>query len=110
MVDTETQKLIDSIDAFFNKKGINVESRFHITKLLSEQYWDDFINEGEEEDVDEGLDDDFETDEPEVQEDEEVLEDLEVPNSVPKLNLPPKNQPSALKKVKVKTLKPRLRE
>jgi len=96
MVDSEMQGLMDAIDAYFEKKDVEVESKFHITKLLSEQYWAEMTEED-----DEGLDDDFEP-EPELEETDDEVDgeeptddgieegdfEEEVPDTIPDLVVP----------------------
>ena len=88
----EIQKLKDAIEAFFDKKDVALESRYFILKDMEMDYLDQILNEDDDED-DEGvedLDDGFEDadedadDEPEF----EDLEDEEVPDSIPDLDLP----------------------
>lgn len=104
MVDAEMRKLMDAIDAFLEKKGAATEGKFHITKLLSEEYWGEMIEDNEPEDDE---DEDFEVaeSEPEAEELEEIepeesegdvdedfedeVEDLqEVPDKIPPLEIP----------------------
>lgn len=99
MVDAEMRKLMDAIDAFFEKKDTALESKFHITKLMSDEYWaemtDDDIDDDDEPEPDEP--DEPEPDEAEAEEeldgvddefDDDEVEDLEeVPDTVPPLEI-----------------------
>ena len=68
----EMQEIIDKIDSFLEKREIATETKFHITKLMSEQYWEDMLNESEEQE-DNLDDDDDEIDEDDQEEEEKPL-------------------------------------
>jgi len=117
-MDQETEDLIQKIDSFFDKKGVALESKFLITRRMSQQYEDDLWDDDEEEPED-GVDDAFEDDfEPDIEaeaedepagEDLEEEEDLEVPDSVPPLEVPkpPAKKHQNSMKAKMKRMKPK---
>jgi hypothetical protein len=110
-VDNEAQRLKDSIDAFFDKKDVDVRDRYHIVYDLSMDYHDEIMQEADEEEeadapeeeevVDEqpAEEEGFEAEEEVGEQPVEEFEDLEapeppederVPRRVPPLNLPKK--------------------
>ena len=95
----EEEKIIETIDAFLEKEGLDVQSKFILTKKISEEYWEEVLSEGEEGTVDDSIEDLGETytEEPEL---EEELPEEEI--AAPK---PPKKKKITVKKPKVTTKK-----
>ena len=70
----EENEIIEKIDKFLDKEGLDIQSKFILTKKISEEYWEEVLSEGEQEEnnlldeVDEGElgeEDTKETEEPE---------------------------------------------
>lgn len=107
MVDVEMQKLMDSIDGFFEKKEVELESKMHITKLLSEQYWAEMVDDESEEEEDFPEEEVVTTDdELDGVDEEDEVEDLEVPDTIPELEVP---KPPLQRKGKVMMPKPKIK-
>lgn len=45
----EIEELIEKIDGFLDKQGVDLEGKEKITRLMAERYWEDIKGEGEEE-------------------------------------------------------------
>ncbi len=45
----EEQQIIERIDKFLDKEGLDIQSKFILTKKINEEYWEEVLSEGEEE-------------------------------------------------------------
>ena len=45
-------EIIERIDKFFDKEGLDIQSKFILTKKISEEYWEEVLGEGEQNDDD----------------------------------------------------------
>lgn len=111
----ESEKIIEKLRRYLEEKeGLDYTSCYFITKELTEEYWDDIKNEGEEDDIPEEEDDefsDFEDDKNEKDEDDSFEDDSEevvdVPKKIPELKpVKPKKQDNntLIKKPKIKLI------
>ena len=100
----EMEQLKTSIDNFFEKKDVSLESRYFLTKLMNEEYWELIVNDGQEP---EPGDYDYEEEVEEGKGDEEDFEDVveddspeeeDSPEEIPELELEPPRPPVPLKK------------
>jgi hypothetical protein len=108
-VDNEVQRLKDAIDAFFDKKDVDVRDRYHIVYDLSMDYHDEIMSEEDTEEEVDGPEEEFgeqlaeeEDEQPAEEEDEQPVEEFEdlevpeppeaerVPRKIPPLNIPPR--------------------
>jgi len=123
----DLEQLKMSIDSFFDKKDVSLESRYFVTKMMNEEYWEQILNE---DDSDMEADDMLEVDDDEVErvpepgdydydneveetqgsEDDDEVEDIEdsvPPKKIPRLELEPprprKSVKSLFKKTPIKT-------
>jgi len=94
----DMEQLKTSVDNFFEKKDVSLESRYFITKLMNEEYWELIVNDGQEP---QPGDYDFEEEVEEGKEEEEDFEDVvddDLPEEIPDLVLEPPRPPVPLKK------------
>jgi len=79
----EEEKIIDRIDTFLDNEGLDIQSKFILTKKISEEYWEEVLSEGDQTDDDLlgelGDDEDLGEEEPE--------EEIAVPKLVKKKKL-----------------------
>ena len=68
----EAEKVKEIINAFFDKRELDLEDRYFITKSLSEEYWDDIKAEQDDEEEEE---EEQPTEDDPVDEDTEELEE-----------------------------------
>ena len=64
-------EIIEKFDNYMEKKGLSTQEKHNITRLMSEEYWDDIKNEGDTPDPDDSDLDDV-LDEADDQEEEPV--------------------------------------
>ena len=81
----EEQDIIEKIDKFLDKEGLDIQSKFILTKRISEEYWEDVLGEGEQNDDD--LLGDLDEAEPEdpIDEVEEPEEEIAAPEDIEKV-------------------------
>jgi len=93
-----TEEIIDKVDSFLDKKGLDISSKFAISKKMQEQYWDEWSGDEEVEDESDDLDIEEENDTPTVEEEptEEEIIDLDEP-PVPPKSMTAKNKKSKLR-------------
>ena len=89
-MNTELAELVEKVDSFFEKKGLSLDTKHNVSRLLTESYWDLIKDEGEEETEDIEEDDLFE-DEAEG-EDQDFIDGEEEIEEVPK-KIPPLKEP-----------------
>ncbi len=65
----EEPEIIERIDKFFDKEGLDIQSKYFLTKKMNEDYWADIS----EEEGDEDLLDELGREEPEPEEPEEEI-------------------------------------
>ena len=86
-------EIIEKMDQFLDKQGLDIQGKYFITKKMNEEYWEDVLGEGEQNE-DDPLGDLGEDIEPE----EELLEEPEEEIAAPK---PEKKKKLTVKKPKV---------
>ena len=45
----EENEIIERIDKFFDKEGLDIQGKYFLTKKMNEEYWREIEGEGEEE-------------------------------------------------------------
>ncbi len=48
----DEQDIIERIGKFFDKEGLDIQSKYFLTKKMNEEYWEEILSEEEEEDED----------------------------------------------------------
>jgi len=113
------EELKVAIDKFFDKKDVSVESRYFVTKMMNEEYWEQILNDGSDDpytlevDDDEGDSEpgsyDYENEKSVGSEEEDETDDFEeeaAPKSIPELEVPrPKKSVGGLFKKPVMKMK-----
>jgi len=74
-MEQEIEELIEKFDNYMDKKGLSIQDKHNLTKLMSEDYWEDIKNEGESEPEPEEEDDLDDLDEEPKEEIEEIKPD-----------------------------------
>ncbi len=64
----EENEIIERIDKFLEKEGLDIQSKFILTKKISEEYWEEVLSEGEEPEQEEDPLGDLGEEEPEQEE------------------------------------------
>lgn len=101
-MNNELAELVEKVDAFFEKKGLSLDTKHNVSRLLTESYWDLIKDEGEEEeDIEEEAEEDLFEDEEIEGEDQDFIdgeeEIEEVPDKIPPLREPKKSHKEGVK-------------
>ncbi len=89
----EEQEIIDRLDKFLDKEGLDVQGKYFITKKMNEEYWEEIAGEGEDD-----LLDDLGEEEPEEPTEEEEGEEIAPPKPIKKKKITVKKPKVAAKK------------
>ena len=89
-MEDETQEIIEKIDNFFNKKDLDLQSKYNLTKMMNEEYWNEIKGFSDDVDEDFDLDDDLEEKE---SDDDEDYGDEPVYEDEPEEDLEPEPEP-----------------
>jgi len=95
----EEQEIIERIDKFFDKEGLDIQSKYFITKKINEEYWEEIQSEEDQEEND--LLDELGEEEPEEQTEEsteEPEEEIAAPKPIKKRKITVKKPKVAIKK------------
>ena len=91
-------EIIEKIDQFFDKQGLDIQSKYFITKKMNDEYWEDVLGEGEQNEDDPLGDLGEEEPEEPIAEPEEPEEEIAAPTPVRKKKLTVK-KPKVIAKI-----------
>ena len=80
----EEIEIIEKIDKFLEKEELDLQTKFILTKKISEEYWLQLMSEGEEEDLGDEDEDILGENELEDESEDATLDDLDRPPKPPK--------------------------
>jgi len=109
----EEEKIIEALDKFMEKQGLDDQGKYFITKKMNEEYWE-LIRDGEEpeeeeveqvEEIIETLEDDNEPDVPEEELDDPIEDGVVIDHTKEGMDIPPIAKKPKSKKIKTRKTK-----